>query len=585
MSGADPTPQARSPIEDSARTAEVGLRLLRELLTVALLVHVLNAGSGLLEETWKALYGWEVLGAGVCGAALLAWRPLPARHRPLLLAIPVLFCAARWGWGWSLGGPHEVYTSTVSLLLYLPFLVCISLLLRVRTWLVMGVLGVLACVSVYGALRPEFAGGVLEEWRVGPSVLAAGFLLSTLFHRWRRHDEELAHTRGREQHLSDELEATTARHLEERMAAVERISGALAHELNNLLAVSLPLSHGLVADLEGEHQQDAQDILDSSERARRLGQRLRLLTRSQASGVETHALNALLATERPRLQRAIGDEHPLEAALASAPCPVRIDAGDLLLLLEHLLTNAAEASPPGTPVGLSVEIPPTRPPEVVITVSDRGHGFHPDLLSRAFDPYVTTHEDSGRGLGLTTAYAIATRAGGSLSLRNRPGGGAEVVLRLLQAVDAATEAEAAAGPETSARAPGAIGAPTLDRPLRVMVVDDEPMVLRATRRVLARQGFDVTSHVSPVEALRALQEEAEPFDVVLSDVRMPVLNGPQLRRRAIEALAQPPPFVFMTGHIDAESASLIGVPPERILHKPCAPDVLVSSLHHAYGGG
>lgn len=562
-----------APPETSAATParrQVGLSLLRDLLLVAMVLHGLNAGSAFTDATWLAFHAWELLGAGVCAAALLFWQTVPTRHRVWTFALPVGLIVLRWCSAWSIGSAHEVYTSTVSFLLYVPFLVAIGLLIGLRRSVLLTTAGALACVGLAGSFRPDLAGEVVSDWRLGPSVLGVAVLLVAFFNRWRSFFGDLAQAHEREQQLALQLQAETAQQLVQRMDSANRMSGALAHELNNLLAVVHPLSEQLAADLSGEQRDDALDILASSERARQLGQRLLMLTQHQPTIVEPCRIDALLQHKREDLRTVVGAEHTLRLDLFTQFCFVRIEPREFFLIIKNLLENASEASPKGTTIELSLRCPKDDPTTVLVSVADEGIGLDADLQTTAFDAFVSSHEEAGRGLGLTTAYAIAARAGGKLSLVNRQERGARAILRL-----PLTDPTEEAPTQALASVPPPAAAPT---PLRVLLVDDEPMVLRATRRALERKGCSVSAHLDPSAALDALLDESQAFDVVLSDVRMPRMSGPELYRRTLSLRPGAPPFLFITGHIDEQAAKQMGVVPQQILHKPCPPGQLMDRL-------
>ncbi len=559
------------PTTDAAMAARrrVGLSLLRDLLLVAMVVHAFNAGSAFTDADWKGFHAWELAGAGVSAAALLFWHLVPTRHRIWTFGFPVIVAVVRWGASWSLGDVHEVYTTTVSFLLYAPFLTAIGLLLGLPSRALLAAGSVLAAVGLFGSFRADLASEVVSDWRIGPSVLAGQVLLVTFFLRWRTAFAQLLQAGEREQKLALQLQAETAQQLVQRMDTSTRIAGALAHELNNLLAVVHPLSEQLAADLTGEQREDALDILASSERARQLGQRLLMLTHHQSTIVEPCRLDALLQHEQEALAAAVGSEHTLRLDLFTQFCFVRIDPAEFLVIIRNLLENAREASPAGTTIDLSVRCPKDDPSTLLISVADEGVGLDTELQTTAFEAYVSTHEEAGRGLGLTTAYAIAARAGGTLALVNRQERGARAILRL-----PLTDPEE----EQPTQALVAVAASSPSTPLRVLLVDDEPMVLRATQRALERKGCAVTPCQDPSKALAALVDPEQTFDVVLSDVRMPLMSGPELYRRTLALRPDAPPFLFITGHIDEQAAQQMGVIPQQILHKPCPPGQLLDRL-------
>ena len=562
------------PTTTYAGRVGVGQRLLRDLLVVASVVHGANTAAAALMGTWETFDQWEGVAFLFSMAGLGLWLWLPAAKRTWAYGIPVSLCVARWLSAWCWGAPAAVYTATISVVLYLPFLVAIALLIDIRRTAVFGTSALLSAVALWGVGRPELMTSVLSEWRLAPSLLASCVLLVMFSDRWRGLIFDLEVVREREKALLVKLQAETARQLAQRMEATTRMSGAMAHELNNLLAVVQPLSEQLAEDLTGEHQSDALDILASSKRARRLGQRLLLLTQSEAAVVEPVQLDALLRDAEPAFLDLLEGRHTLRLVTPNVPVSVRISAAEFVLVIRNLLTNAAEASADGSPITLSLQRVPEERDLVSVTVTDEGHGFPADLLPNVVDAYVTTRTEPGRGLGLTTAYAVAIRAGGLLRIENLPGSvGAKVTLTLPNAEEEAVHEEKAELLESRA-------APVAVERLRVLVVDDEPRVLRATCRMLKRKGCEVHPTSSSHEALTLLTSNAEEsFDVVLTDVRMPELSGPELFQEVQRRCTDAPPFLFITGHIDDSAAEKLGLPARHIVHKPCSADLLIERLH------
>jgi CheY-like chemotaxis protein len=230
-------------------------------------------------------------------------------------------------------------------------------------------------------------------------------------------------------------------------------------------------------------------------------------------------------------------------------------------VLVNLLSNAIDAMravPP--PRRLTVETG-RRDDHVAVTVADTGPGIAPGLEGRIFLPFVTTKGTEGTGLGLYISRQIARDAGGDLTLEPADGHGARFVLRLPAAPAPAGEPPPVQAPADARSDAAPLGG------LRILLVDDEAVVRRPVARYLARRGARVTEAADGYEALACL-ERAE-VDVVLTDLRMPVMDGPELYRRlSTERPALARHGVFFYGDLRPLDGGEAPVPAERVLLKP-----------------
>jgi CheY-like chemotaxis protein len=252
--------------------------------------------------------------------------------------------------------------------------------------------------------------------------------------------------------------------------------------------------------------------------------------------------------------------------------PVWGESDQLHQVLTNLIINAQQALqevPPPRELRLS-----TRLEDGVarIEVADNGPGVDPDLAKRVFEPFVTTKPAGiGTGIGLSVCHGIASAHGGSIELTSSPGAGACFVIRLpLQRDEPAPVA-----PGVGARARGG----------RVLMVDDEPEVGELYAEILRREGIDVTPVSSGREALERLQHE--PFDLVVSDLRMPDVDGPELYR----ALAKRPGghasrMIFITGDaLSHQIEQFLEETGTEVLEKPVSAKELVARVRARLAAG
>ncbi len=353
--------------------------------------------------------------------------------------------------------------------------------------------------------------------------------------------------------------------------AVRTLAVGVAHEISNPLAyVTSNLHFARDALAEGtedvaEVQRALADASDGAERVRCIVRDLKLLARGEdAPRIPVslpHVIEAAAGLARSELE----PRARLVRELSDTPHAFA-DEGKLAQVLVNLLVNAAQAMPPRPVEENVVRVRTWREDaRVGIEVSDNGVGIGPDILPRVFDPFFTTRRPGqGTGLGLAISRTHVEALGGEITAASRPGEGTAFRV-LLPAV-----AEAGEPPASAPRR-------------RVLLVDDEPLVLSALRRMLAR-AHDVETATSGRDALERIRGGAH-FDVVLCDLMMPDLGGPDLHRALCEVDAPlASRMIFMTGGaFTAEArAFLDGVPNPR-LGKPFAAGEVASALEFVLG--
>jgi CheY-like chemotaxis protein/anti-sigma regulatory factor (Ser/Thr protein kinase) len=268
------------------------------------------------------------------------------------------------------------------------------------------------------------------------------------------------------------------------------------------------------------------------------------------------------------LERALGKQSTLHVALPEAPATVLVDASQLEQAIINLLVNAKHAMPDGGSVEIQVERleidghrdwPEVAPgSHVRISVTDTGTGMDEATRSRVFDPFFTTRElGHGTGLGLSTVYGIVQQAGGRIRVISEPGRGA--CFEMLLPFHRASVSEP---PRDSIPSEWTAGSGV------VLVVEDQPQVQRATRRILTAAGYRVLSAADGEDALRVSSEHDGVIDVLVTDVIMPGLSGVELSRRL---LRQNPGLavLLVSGYAGKEITELAELGPDvQFLQKP-----------------
>jgi PAS domain S-box-containing protein len=344
-----------------------------------------------------------------------------------------------------------------------------------------------------------------------------------------------------------ELEATRAALFQsQKMEAVGTLVGGIAHDFNNLLAV-------LIGNLEllrkrVPEEQGLTRLLDNSMQAAQRGasltQRMLAFARRQDLDVEPVDLRDLVQSMSDLLQRSIGSAVQIETRFPMRLDRVLVDANQLELALLNLVVNARDAMPDGGMITISARAAPAGAGDFVcLCVTDTGQGMDEETLARAVEPFFTTKGvGKGTGLGLSMVHGLAEQSGGRLVLTSQKGQGTTAELWLPIADTAAGVAD---------RAPAEEAARPAQR-LRVLVVDDDSLVLTNTAAMLEDLGHEVIEALSGEQALRILRR-TKGIDLVITDEIMPEMRGTQL----IEAIRSEWPalkFILATGYADLPAA-------------------------------
>jgi two-component system, cell cycle sensor histidine kinase and response regulator CckA len=317
----------------------------------------------------------------------------------------------------------------------------------------------------------------------------------------------------------------------EKMLAIGEFAGGLAHDFNNLLTAirgHAELAHSQ-ADENSPIRADLDQIILSADRASGITRKLLAFTRGQVLEPVVLDPGQLVADLVPMLSTLLGDEIDVITHIVPMHKWVLIDPVQFEQVIVNLVVNARDAMPTGGTLTLTVadvDLPRSERPEeaaaaetgIRIVIADTGQGMDEATQARAFDPFFTTKPlGKGTGLGLATVFGIITQSGGRIQLDSAPGEGTRFTIDL-----------AAVSPPTSAH-PAASGTST---PVTgsgvVLLVEDEPAVREFARRALETAGYTVLSTSSGKEALRTSERWSEQIDVLLTDVVMGDMNGPDV---------------------------------------------------------
>ncbi|MBP6631683.1 MAG: response regulator [Kofleriaceae bacterium] len=353
---------------------------------------------------------------------------------------------------------------------------------------------------------------------------------------------------------------------QERVAAIGTLAAGVGHEINNPLSfvlsnldVALEELQRWPAALRHDRVAEFEHLLiearGGAERIQRITRGLRALVREGAPNAPTPvgpAIDSALEVARHELRL----KATVDVQLVEVP-PVSADGAGLTQALTNLLVNAAQAFRVSDPSVNRVTVRCRREEgnKVAIEISDNGPGIAPEVLPRIFDPFFTTRGvGQGTGLGLPTAYSLIHGFGGELRCRTRLGDGTQFTVLLPTAEPQ---------PDPGGDTPVTAGATS-----RVLVIDDEPIILRSMTRILSGE-HQVTALSDPREALALIAGGAR-FDVIICDLLMPHQSGMEVYEAVLAcAPDQAARFVFITGDTSRDDvrAFLTRVPNER-LDKP-----------------
>ncbi|HEV3170116.1 MAG TPA: response regulator [Actinocrinis sp.] len=374
----------------------------------------------------------------------------------------------------------------------------------------------------------------------------------------------------------------------ERLESLGRLAGGIAHDFNNLLAVILGHAELALADtpVDATGRDDLEAVRRLAEGGSALIRQLLVFSRQGRRRPETLDVNAVVAETERVLRGVVGEDVELVTQLAPDLWPVTVDRGELERLLLNLVANSRRAMPNGGRLALETHnvdpCAPGAPAMVRLLVTDTGVGMPEEVAKRAFEPFFTTDSGSGTGLGLSAAYGVVKGVGGEIGLTSRPGAGTTVQIDLPARSDLPTRARfAAAGAEVRPEAPNGAASRCDGRGETVLVVEDDEDVRALVTRMLRRSGYRVVVAPSPAEALGIARAARPAVDLLVSDVVMPKMSGPELLSR-IREFRPDLPTLLISGY-SADTVPGSGPLPDRarLLRKPFSTAALLRAISDA----
>jgi two-component system cell cycle sensor histidine kinase/response regulator CckA len=372
----------------------------------------------------------------------------------------------------------------------------------------------------------------------------------------------------------------------QKMEAVGRLAGGVAHDFNNILTVIGGYSEVLLKTLpEGEPaHRHVTEIGMAAKRAAALTRQLLTFSRKQVLEPKVLDLNTIASSILGFLSRLLGEDIEIVLELQKGLGLVKADPGQIEQVITNLAVNARDAMPQGGKLILETQdveldesyarVHPSvaAGPYVLLAASDTGCGMTPETVSHIFEPFFTTKEaGKGTGLGLSTVFGIVKQSGGEISVYSVPGEGTTFKIYLPRVSAKTGERDLASSPTIIRARPGET----------VLMVEDDEAVGRLTQSMLSDLGYDVLTASRGEEALEIAARQPGPIHLLLTDVVMPGLRGPEVATRLLTVHPETR-VVFMSGYA-AESllhqTAVLGT--AALLQKPFTSSTLGRKLREA----
>jgi PAS domain S-box-containing protein len=356
----------------------------------------------------------------------------------------------------------------------------------------------------------------------------------------------------------------------QKLEAVGRLAGGIAHEFNNLLTTIIGSSELLSYRLgqDNELRAEVNGIRTATDRAATLVRRLLTFARKQAANPQVVDLREVVQGADRILASALAEDVELSIQVADQPCTARVDVGQIEQVLLNLVINARDAMEAGGEVNVRVD---RQGDQVRVEVSDTGTGMTPEVLDRMFEPFFTTKQrEYGSGLGLAIVYGIVRQSGGTVAADTVLGQGATFTIQL-PFVEKAAESEPPPEQEPDETTVPR-GAET------ILVVEDDELVRGITVRALRALGYRILLAEDGEDALKVVEKHNGRIDMVVTDVAMPRMGGLELAQRLT---ADNPGLrvLFVSGYSEDELPEPVGLAPNHaFLDKPFTASMLARKL-------
>jgi PAS domain S-box-containing protein len=357
----------------------------------------------------------------------------------------------------------------------------------------------------------------------------------------------------------------------QKMEALGRFAGGIAHDLNNLLYPIVIDAEMLMEETRGNEgaQEALRHILSAAYRQRDLVKQILSFSRRNDQVFHPIQVSPLVHETLALMRSSLPSSIYLRHSINAAEDTVMGNSTQIQQIIMNLCRNSADSFEYQTgTIEVSLENTGPESPaghpdrkegrQILLTVKDTGSGIRPEIMDRIFEPFFTTKETGkGSGMGLAVVHGIVRSHGGSITVRSKPGRGSEFRVSL----PLCTGRQAAADAGHAEKLP-------VNRRGKILLVDDEELVLFSLQQALQRAGYQVVAVQNSMEGCSRFREDPGAFDVVLTDMTMPGLSGVELAKQLLDIRADIP-VILCTGYsdiVDEQEAKRIGI--REMLSKP-----------------
>ncbi len=363
----------------------------------------------------------------------------------------------------------------------------------------------------------------------------------------------------------------------QKMESIGTLAGGIAHDFNNILYPIIGFTEMSMEDLPKTHevQENLQDILDGAKRARDLVKQILLFARQEKQRLKPIVLKPVVEEAMKLLRSTIPANIDIQSHLYDGEDYVLCDATEIHEIVMNLCTNAYHSMEEdgGT---IIIRLNKKKPSPylnlpsgeyICLRVHDNGIGIPKEIIDKIFEPYLTTKElGKGSGLGLSVVHGIVTNYKGNISVESSPGKGSifDVFLPVTTPLKKVEQKLIKEKP------PGGTE--------NILFVDDEASIVKLATRVLERMGYTITGKTSCTEALELFKNKPDKFDLVITDMAMPIMTGTELTKNLLK-IRPDIPIIMCSGFsekVDFEMAKSIGI--KEYIKKPILTDELISKI-------
>ena len=339
----------------------------------------------------------------------------------------------------------------------------------------------------------------------------------------------------------------------QKMEAIGRLAGGIAHDFNNLLTAIIGFSDMAQQKIKSgksgpELSDDIEQVLSTANRAATLTSQLLTFSRKEVVRLQAVDLHQVLGETLSMLRRVLRENITIETRFSNDNLIIHADTGQLEQVILNLAVNAGDAMPSGGDLTISTRLMPTSLAQnlgfdssqyAILEFTDSGSGISQENLQKIFEPFFSTKEGTNSvGLGLSTVHSIVSETSGHVTVESELNSGATFTIYLPLSEQSIDYHEAQVN-----------GAPSTHRKARVLVAEDEPLICELVQMILEDEGHKVAKAPDGEDALALYTSAEEPFDLLVTDMIMPGMNGIELAARARQ---QNPDLavLFISGYTD-----------------------------------